>query len=757
MSKRPHTDDGYYSRDGFTPINDEEDDSIDISQLDCIYSQIEQSQKRVHTNEYDNDTNTELEAIERQLTQTATGFCEKEYILTQLQKRHPVVTPTTAHDILERLRNNYNTKKPRIYAYEAAIPGTLFGLGVTRTTSAKRPEVHLADSKWRYDDGTPFNTSDVPNMHEIPSSIFNNIVSNIQKILDRMSTDLDSTIEKKIHAIEGIQSMRIVLDLMHNYRVSIVGMGGSGKTTLLKYIVQHYYNIMTAARVDVNIAITGPTHEAVGVLKTTIENHLQQNDIRMDESFNICTIHSFLGMKPSLSTYEEWEAHFKQRSDRVQVYFQTILARFERTTLIVMDEGSLLNIKYISRVMEYLCNYLIANNPKYAGRTSDMFGNKLVLLMGDPLQLPPVGGQLVYLSSFINGYITYVLDSQLRTKNMDFAKITSDIRIGNISNDCRLFLQKKLTDKRWLDSISPHMYIFLSFTNKVVNRYHQNVLEYYTRHTRRENFTHKVVVYKLSRVVNDDILPENNDNLDEGDNNNEVERPVIEYEYIKPQRKMYNLAYNGMVFKNDECEYNVGCRVKLQEDVVNVTGHGLLKTTIVTILDYTEYNMRERYPQHIKENHSLPKCYSITVIPCALYNILYTKGIAITRMLQYVKDNCPDSIFVVNPVMYSISAKSGNNHVHFNVFALPVIQCNSMTIHKSQSCTFKSDTYKYVVIHFAKSVISKPCLFYTAISRLESPDQLKIYNEYGEMISCNDIKTNMLALSYIEKCMEGTK
>jgi len=676
------------------------------------------------------------------------------YTIAQLQETSHPVTPDTASNIIESLGTNYKTMIPRVTQPETHDKKkTLYDFGVTSSVSNNKHDMYIHNGKWSYaSNNEPFNIGSICNLYEIPKKIFDFIYVVISDFAEQFDAARSGPISERIESIQCLQALQIIVTLLHTYRVSIVGMGGSGKTTLLKRIIQYYSTIMKKSHVEYYIAITAPTHESLKVLSTTIKKHLDDNNIDIEENMFTGTIHSFLGITPSLDTFDEWKKYYTQKTKRARQRFDTIITRFERTSLLVIDEGSLLSFGYISNVLSYLYQHLIDTNIRYANKKTDSFGNKCVLIVGDPLQLPPVCGQLAYSSPHIKLFKTFVLSGQLRTSNKEFAAMQAEIRFGTITDSCRKFLNEKLISRSELNKMEPNKYILLAYTNKDVRAQHSIVLSYYEEKQHKERFTHRTVVYEKiwkNTQGSDEAVIEPSDITDEKTPTTESVKAVYRYIDGKKEHFKRKAVMSNVILKdNDNMQFGVGCRVRLKADITNNSGKLIPEHSDAYIIDYNKHNLLGRYSHIVSPDDDLPHMYSITLVASSLFNCAIAKGVTIDNMLSYMETIYYDDIFIVHPRLYSVSSNDKACAV-YNVFILPILQCNTMTVHKSQSRTFSEETFKKVVIYFTDLMASRKCCFYTGISRLETPDQLLICTAYNEPIATTHVVTNKEAIEYI--------
>jgi len=150
----------------------------------------------------------------------------------------------------------------------------------------------------------------------------------------------------------------------NNIILSLTGHAGTGKTFLLAHLIHHYSNLALKLR------ITAPTHQAVKVIKDTLENTLENSNMNDNFDFDndIKTIHSFLRLKlvPNFFTGKHDLAMDKQAVKRITPI-----------DILFVDEGSMVS----SELLGY-CGERYKNNTL-----------KVIILIGDIFQLKPVDNE----------------------------------------------------------------------------------------------------------------------------------------------------------------------------------------------------------------------------------------------------------------------------------------------------------------------------------------------------------------------------
>ena len=111
------------------------------------------------------------------------------------------------------------------------------------------------------------------------------------------------------------------------------------------------------------------------------------------------------------------------------------------------------------------------------------------------------------------------------------------------------------------------------------------------------------------------------------------------------------------------------------------------------------------------------------------------------------KDN--KEINITTLILVSEDIKINNQTYSIRNEFMPIKQCNAITIHKAQGATF----YEKAILDCNK--IFENSMFYTAISRISDPKDMKIINFKDEYIKCDmtafNYETKGEYLSYFER------
>jgi len=225
------------------------------------------------------------------------------------------------------------------------------------------------------------------------------------------------------------------------------GSAGTGKTTLVKFIVDAF---LEAGKM---VAISAPTHKAVSVLRSKVEDD--------PDYIKFGTVHSVMRLKMERDL-ETGEQYFIQRNPD-----ENPLKHF---SLLIVDEASMLN----SEVYTILaCN----STP--------------ILFVGDHKQLNPVNETHSVVFEKVNNIVS--LETVMRQASgnaiLDVAYDTSllDKRVDLVTNDIGVYHTNSEPEIVTTIAQNSNDYIYLAWTNKMVDRmntavrtykYGENVLDY---------------------------------------------------------------------------------------------------------------------------------------------------------------------------------------------------------------------------------------------------------------------------------------
>ena len=218
--------------------------------------------------------------------------------------------------------------------------------------------------------------------------------------------------------MELTKDQKCALDLANKgFSLFITGMGGTGKSTLLKHIINLKHEQKQ------NIGITSTTGISADLI-------------------NGKTLHSFLGIglgKENVDTLFKKICIFKKYE------------MLKTLDVLIIDEVSMLNIELFEKV-----DLLF----KRIRRNTRFFGDLQVILSGDFLQIPPVlSDKFIFCSKLWKpeNFKTIYLQEIVRQEENEFANILKDIRVENITEDVKSFLESREIDYPQENSIIPTM------------------------------------------------------------------------------------------------------------------------------------------------------------------------------------------------------------------------------------------------------------------------------------------------------------
>ena len=282
--------------------------------------------------------------------------------------------------------------------------------------------------------------------------------------------------QQEIHdkVIEHLKEVRNGDIFGEHHFLSLAGAAGTGKSTLVKYIVH------TLLKMNWKIAITGPTHQSVKVVRNIIGiSH---------KNLKFASVHSFLGLKPGEINPETGERKFKRETSNNK---RSDIAK-EKFDLVINDESSMVSHEMFKFVKEEMYQY---------NRVQSF------LFVGDMFQLLPVEqktdkspeGHSIYNNDKVNHY---QLTKIMRQKDMETIDFVGNIRemIKNKNTKFDLFNylinerdkeHNKVifykTKKEFIgefikeDRLGSDEDCIFTFTNKDVDNYNAKIRNYYTR------------------------------------------------------------------------------------------------------------------------------------------------------------------------------------------------------------------------------------------------------------------------------------
>lgn len=285
-------------------------------------------------------------------------------------------------------------------------------------------------------------------------------------------TDQQQEIHDKV--IEHLKEVRNGDIFGEHHFLSLAGAAGTGKSTLVKYIVQ------TLLKMNWKIAITGPTHQSVKVVRNIIG--IQHKNLKF------ASIHSFLGLKPGEINPETGERKFKRETANKK---RSDIAK-EKFDLVINDESSMVSHEMFKFVKEEMYQY---------NRVQSF------LFVGDLFQIGPIEqktdktpvGHCIYNNNKVNHY---QLTKILRQKDMETIDFVSNIRemIKNKNTKFELFnylvnerdkehnkIKFYKTKKEFIskfieqDRLGSDEDCIATFTNANVDLYNEKIRNYYVK------------------------------------------------------------------------------------------------------------------------------------------------------------------------------------------------------------------------------------------------------------------------------------
>jgi len=227
---------------------------------------------------------------------------------------------------------------------------------------------------------------------------------------------------------DQVDAIRIILD-NNNRLVFLCGIAGSGKSFVIRWLKENVPNCVTTAM--------------TGVAAQLIDNSTK-------------TAHSFLGIHPEDEALRrdraekgEYNPYFKLTKEGInpktgnwQPDFASIAVC--KASMIIIDEISMANSEFMSRIAE---RFSIAG-----------YKPKLVIV-GDPLQLPPTEGYKFFKYAHFNKFKIVKLRHQHRqtdTEDKAFLDALNEIRVGVLSEQGRKLLEDRIVETLPIDCIHLH-------------------------------------------------------------------------------------------------------------------------------------------------------------------------------------------------------------------------------------------------------------------------------------------------------------
>jgi len=212
------------------------------------------------------------------------------------------------------------------------------------------------------------------------------------KLTDKQQEIYDNIIED----INEVQQGDIFAE--HSF-LSITGAAGTGKTFLSKSIVQ------TLMDKRMTVAVLAPTHQAVGVIKDSIDIN--------NGNLHFATLHAFMSLKPGDINPKTGERKFKKTTGQKASPLSKL-----KIDIAIIDESSMIGdelYKFIKKEVFELNRI------------------KAILFLGDKFQLPAVepenGSEIIHSVIYNNSMINhYELIDLIRNSDMEVIEFVTSIR-----------------------------------------------------------------------------------------------------------------------------------------------------------------------------------------------------------------------------------------------------------------------------------------------------------------------------------------
>ena len=313
---------------------------------------------------------------------------------------------------------------------------------------------------------------------------------------------MDLTIKQK-------EALNSILD---GKNVFLTGPGGTGKSQLLKNYIEYYNNLNILNDSEKELYVTSTT----GISSLLINGR---------------TLHSYAGIGLGNKSYEFY-IHKIMKNYKLK-------KRWKNTKILIIDEISMLEPELFEK-LEIIARKIRNNEKK--------FGGIQLIISGDFLQLPPVNSNKLCFESNIWSNIidkTFYFQENLRQDNKEFQDILNKIRLGNVDEDVKKFLNSCINKNKTKLLIEPTI---LYSKRNMVKEYNSNKLK----------------------------LLSNNDK--------KIYKSTIEYKNVKNEHKeAYTEIINKMYDIGDEIELTIGTQVML---VVNGIDENLANGSIGKIIKF---------------------------------------------------------------------------------------------------------------------------------------------------------------------------
>ena len=198
--------------------------------------------------------------------------------------------------------------------------------------------------------------------------------------------------------------------------IFLTGPGGTGKTFILNEFISYYKN--NVSNKNLELAITSTTGCSASLL-------------------NGVTLHSWAGIGLGKSMVDIYIEDINRN--------QTKKKNWTRVKVLIIDEISMLNPEIFEK-LDIIAKKIRKNNYP--------FGGIQVILSGDFCQLPNIDSDEFCFESFIWSNViqkTYYFNELLRQDDEVFMNILNELRMGIISEESKLILNKRLKIKLVID------------------------------------------------------------------------------------------------------------------------------------------------------------------------------------------------------------------------------------------------------------------------------------------------------------------